>query len=75
MSDYVIGCMECPTGDPEHRADCLIALLEDIEADPGQPVLFDETEVRALKALQQGGLIPDSMRLPEELPLLRDTGS
>lgn len=74
MSEYTIECHDCANGDPAHRADCLIALLEDLDAKPGDPVVFDDAEVRALQVLRAGGLLPASTILPSDMEL-RSTGS
>lgn len=70
MTEYTIECRECASGDDAHRSDCLVALLEDIE--PTTPIVFDDAEVRALRALRDGGLLPSTTVLPQEL---RDTGT
>jgi hypothetical protein len=74
MSEYRIECEDCARGDQTHRADCLVALLEDIDSEPAQPLVLDETEVRALRVLRAGGLLPASTVLPAD-EHLRSTGS
>lgn len=75
MSEYTIECRECASGDAAHRDDCLVALLEDIDTEQrGAPIVFDDSEVRALRALRAGGLLPSSTILPSDEEL-RSTGS
>ena len=74
MSEYTIECQECANGDAAHRSDCLVALLEDLDSEPGEPIVFDDAEVRALHALRSGGLLPASTVLPSDQPL-RSTGT
>lgn len=78
MNEYTIECHDCAAGDPAHRSECLVALLDDLEESPGEQIVFDETEIRALRALQDGGLIPSAAKLPEVnegVRYLRETGS
>jgi hypothetical protein len=74
MSEYTIECRDCASGDAAHRSDCLVALLEDLDAEPGDPIVFDDAELRALRALRSGGLLPPTTVLPSDEEL-RSTGS
>lgn len=74
MTEYTIECHECVNGDAAHRRDCLVALLEDLDSEPGEPIVFDDAEVRALHALRSGGLLPPTTVLPADQPL-RSTGT
>lgn len=72
MAEYTIGCDKCDEGDLAHRDDCLLALIADLDSGSSTPIVFDDSEVRALRALRDGGLLPPTTVLPQEL---RDTGS
>ena len=52
----VIDCGECVLEGTDACADCVVTWLVDRE--PGDAVVIDVAEVRALRALEQGGLVP-----------------
>jgi hypothetical protein len=57
MSDgLLIDCSACPHRGRSECEDCLVAYLLDR---PEGAVIFDVAEERALRALREGGLLPD----------------
>jgi len=52
----VIDCSSCPNRSEEPCEDCLVAYV--LERPEGA-IVFDAAEERALRALRDGGLIPD----------------
>jgi hypothetical protein len=52
----VIDCAECVLEGTDACADCVVTWLVDRE--PGDAVVIDVAEVRALRALELGGLVP-----------------
>jgi hypothetical protein len=58
-SELVIDCSTCPNrqgGGSEECDDCLVAYILDR---PEGAIVFDAAEERALRALRDGGLLPD----------------
>ncbi|HEX9775735.1 MAG TPA: hypothetical protein VGB83_09170 [Actinomycetota bacterium] len=54
---YVIDCERCPKRTDERECeDCIVAYLVD---KPAGAVVFDVAEERAIRALADGGLIPE----------------
>jgi hypothetical protein len=54
---FVIDCSTCPSrADQEHCVDCLVGYILDR---PEGAIIFDAAEERALRALRDGGLLPD----------------
>ncbi|HEY9556359.1 MAG TPA: hypothetical protein VIR58_06475 [Acidimicrobiales bacterium] len=51
-----IDCEECVMQGTEACTDCVVTYLCDRE--PGDAVIIDVTEIRALRLLEQGGLAP-----------------
>ena len=51
-----IDCADCALEGTGACADCVVTWL--IERDDGGAVIIDVAEVRALRALQHGGLVP-----------------
>jgi hypothetical protein len=51
-----IDCAECVLEGTEACADCVVTWLVDRE--PGEAVVIDVAEVRALRTLGEGGLVP-----------------
>lgn len=52
----VIDCAECVLDGTDACADCVVTWL--VGREPGEAVVVDVAEVRALRALQDGGLVP-----------------
>lgn len=52
-----IDCGECILEHTDACADCVVTWL--VEREPGEVVVVDLAEVRALRALQHGGLVPE----------------
>jgi len=52
----VIDCAECVLEGTDACSDCVVTWLVDRE--PGDAVVIDVAEVRALRALEVGGLVP-----------------
>ena len=52
----VIDCAECVLEGTDACADCVVTWL--VEREPGEAVVIDVAEVRTLRTLQQGGLVP-----------------
>jgi hypothetical protein len=53
----IIDCARCPNrGDEAACEDCLVAYIMDR---PEGAIVFDAAEERALRALREGGLLPD----------------
>jgi hypothetical protein len=57
-SEFVIDCSTCPNRADEHCEDCLVGYILDR---PEGAIVFDAAEERALRALREGGLLPDVM--------------
>jgi hypothetical protein len=55
-SEFVIDCSGCPNRSEEPCEDCLVAYILDR---PEGAIVFDAAEERALRALRDGGLLPD----------------
>jgi hypothetical protein len=54
---FVIDCSTCPNrSEEEHCEDCLVGYILDR---PEGAIIFDAAEERALRALRDGGLLPD----------------
>jgi hypothetical protein len=51
-----IDCAECALEGSEACADCVVTWL--VVRDPGGAVVIDVAEVRALRSLEAGGLVP-----------------
>jgi hypothetical protein len=51
-----IDCAECVLEGSEACADCVVTWL--VGREPGTAVVIDVAEVRALRALEHGGLVP-----------------
>jgi hypothetical protein len=51
-----ISCDECVMEGTSACADCVVTFL--CERDPGDAIVIDVAEVRALKLLERGGLAP-----------------
>lgn len=51
-----ISCDECVMEGTPACADCVVTFLCDRE--PGEAIVIDVAEVRALRLLEQGGLVP-----------------
>ena len=52
----VIDCSTCPNRTENACEDCLVAYILDR---PEGAIVFDAAEERALRALREGGLLPD----------------
>jgi hypothetical protein len=52
----VIDCSGCPNRSESACDDCLVAYILDR---PEGAIVFDAAEERAIRALRQGGLLPD----------------
>ena len=55
-SSLYISCDECVMDGTSACADCVVTFL--CERDPGDAVIIDVAEVRALRLLAEGGLAP-----------------
>lgn len=55
-SSLFISCDECVMEGTSACEDCVVTFLCD--RDPGDAVVIDVTEIRALRLLEQGGLAP-----------------
>jgi hypothetical protein len=55
-SGLVIDCTSCPNRTENACDDCLVAYILDR---PEGAIVFDAAEERALRALREGGLLPD----------------
>lgn len=66
MTEFIIECSRCADGDPGHGEDCLVAFIIGLDAAEPAPILFDDVEARAVRALRDGGLLPAGLRLPSD---------
>lgn len=57
MTSLSISCDDCVMQHSSHCADCIVTFLSD--ADGGVPVAIEDREVRALRLLGAGGLVPE----------------
>lgn len=55
-SSLYISCDECVMEGTSACADCVVTFL--CEREPGDAVVIDVAEVRALRLLEEGGLVP-----------------
>jgi hypothetical protein len=55
-SGLVIDCTNCPNRTENACVDCLVAYILDR---PEGAIVFDAAEERAIRALRDGGLLPD----------------
>jgi hypothetical protein len=53
---YVIDCDACPVQHTEACADCVVSYVCD--RTPGESLVVDIVELRALRMLSEGGLVP-----------------
>jgi hypothetical protein len=60
----VIDCAECALEGTDACEDCVVTWL--VRREPGDAVVIDVAEVRALRALEQGGLVPTLRHRPTE---------
>ena len=56
MDPLLISCAECVMEGTDACADCVVTFL--CEREPGEAVVIDVAEARALRLLEQGGLAP-----------------
>lgn len=52
-----ISCEDCALGETDACADCVVSFL--LERDPGEAVVIDAAEARAVRLLQRAGLVPE----------------
>lgn len=57
-----IDCADCALQETAACADCVVTFI--VDRDPGREVVIDVAEVRALRALQAGGLVPGLRHRP-----------
>ncbi|HYH28659.1 MAG TPA: hypothetical protein VEA19_07790 [Actinomycetota bacterium] len=62
-----IACDDCAMQDTDHCRDCIVTFIIERDEDA---VVIDAEEIRALRALRDGGLVPDLGFVPKD----RDTG-
>lgn len=61
-----IDCAACALEDTAACADCVVTWL--VDRDPEHAVVIDVAEVRTLRALQQGGLVPELRHRARHVP-------
>jgi hypothetical protein len=61
-----IDCADCALQATPACADCVVTWIVDRE--PGREVVIDVAEVRALRALQAGGLVPELRHRSRQVP-------
>lgn len=61
-----IDCADCVLQHTTACADCVVTWIVDRE--PGKEVVIDVAEVRALRALQAGGLVPGLRHRSRRVP-------
>jgi hypothetical protein len=59
-----IDCDECRMQDTEACADCVVTFI--VGREPGDAVVIDVAEARAVRLLAQAGLVPDLRHEPSE---------
>jgi len=57
MTSLSISCNDCVMQNTSHCGDCIVTFLCD--RDEAVPVAIEEREVRALRLLSEGGLVPE----------------
>ena len=62
MGDRIIDCGECVMAGTDACEDCVVTFI--VERDPGDAVVIDADEERALRALGETGLVPRLRHLP-----------
>lgn len=62
-----IDCAACALEDTAACTDCVVTWL--VEREPGEAVVIDVAEVRALRTLQQGGLVPELRHQARRVPV------
>jgi hypothetical protein len=56
MENLRIDCDECIVRDTDACDDCVVSFI--VNREPGDAIVVDAAEQRALKALGEGGLVP-----------------
>ena len=56
MENLRIDCDECIMRDTDACDDCVVSFI--VKREPGDAIVVDAAEQRALKALGEGGLVP-----------------
>jgi hypothetical protein len=56
MGDRIIDCDECVMAGTQACEDCIVTFI--VEREPGDAVVIDADEERALRTLGEGGLAP-----------------
>jgi hypothetical protein len=62
MGDRIIDCADCVMAGTSACDDCVVTFI--IEREPGDAVVIDADEERALRALGENGLVPRLRHLP-----------
>jgi len=65
----VIDCAECALEHTDACEGCVVTWL--VDRDPGTAVVIEAAEVRALRALEIGGLVPRLRHSPRHLEPVR----
>ena len=60
-----IDCDECVMRETHACDDCMVTFI--LRREPGEAVVVDADEERALRALQGGGLVPELRHRPREV--------
>ena len=64
MGDLSIDCGECVMAHTEACDDCVVTFI--LSREPGDAVIVDAEEERALRALGEGGLVPKLRHRPRQ---------
>ena len=61
-SAFIISCDDCVMRDTDACADCVVTFICDRE--PGDAVVIDVEEARAVRLLERAGLVPGLRHMP-----------
>jgi len=65
MNVRTIDCDECVMAGTDACDDCVVRFI--LRREPGEAIVIDAEEERALRTLQQGGLVPELRHRPRRV--------
>lgn len=65
MNDRIIDCDECVMRATDACDDCVVSFI--LRREPGEALVIDADEQRALRLLQGGGLVPEIRHHPRRV--------
>jgi hypothetical protein len=61
-SGYTVDCAECVMRETAACDDCVVSFV--VSREPGEALVIDVTEARAMRLLSRAGLVPDLRHTP-----------